>query len=116
MLWVKNVGGKLETNVRYSSKLCYNTFPINQLEENKIKQLEDTSFKIIEEREKYSEKNIANLYGDKMPLGLKKVHEINDNLVDEIIFGKKTLNNSEKISYLFSKYEICVNNEKKELF
>ena len=52
MLWVKNVGGKLETNVRYSSKLCYNTFPINQLEENKIKQLEDTSFKIIEEREK----------------------------------------------------------------
>ena len=52
-----------------------------------------------------------------MPNSLKRVHEINDNFVDKIIFKDHIINNNDdKISYLFSKYEKCVNNEKRKLF
>ena len=86
MLWVKSVGGKLETNVRYSSGLCYNTFPLNELTNDEIKKLENLSLKIIDEREKFSDQTIAKLYSSDMPNSLKRVHEINDNFVDKIIF------------------------------
>ena len=117
MLWVKSVGGKLETNVRYSSGLCYNTFPLNELTNDEIKKLENLSLKIIDEREKFSDQTIAKLYSSDMPNSLKRVHEINDNFVDKIIFKDHIINNNDdKISYLFSKYEKCVNNEKRKLF
>ncbi len=117
MLWVKSVGGKLETNVRYSSGLCFNTFPLNELTNDEIKKLENLSLKIIDEREKFSDQTIAKLYSSDMPNSLKRVHEINDNFVDRIIFKDHIINNNDdKISYLFSKYEKCVNNEKRKLF
>ena len=117
MLWVKSVGGKLETNVRYSSGLCFNTFPLNELTNDEIKKLENLSLKIIDEREKFSDQTIAKLYSSDMPNSLKRVHEINDNFVDKIIFKDHIINNNDdKISYLFSKYEKCVNNEKRKLF
>lgn len=117
MLWVKSVGGKLETNVRYSSGLCFNTFPLNEFTNDEIKKLENLSLKIIDEREKFSDQTIAKLYGSDMPNSLKRVHETNDSFVDKIIFKDHIINNDDdKISYLFSKYEKCVNSEKRKLF
>ena len=52
--------------------------------------------------------------GDTLRAGGDK---INDNFVDKIIFKDHIINNNDdKISYLFSKYEKCVNNEKRKLF
>ena len=31
MVWVRAVAGKLETRLRYSAELCYNTFPLHWL-------------------------------------------------------------------------------------
>jgi hypothetical protein len=116
MLWVKNVGGKLKSDIRYSSQLCYNTFPINTLNQNYIKKMEDLSFRILEEREKYSEMTINQLYNDRMPLNLKKIHQDNDILIQEILFNKTNLNDEKIIIELFNKYETCINNEYKKLF
>ena len=116
MAWVKSVGGKLKSDVRYSSKLCFNTFPTIKLNENDIKNLENFTFRIIEEREKFSDKTISEIYGKKMPISLKQIHDENDDYIDEIIFQKKQLNDDEKIGILLSKYEECVKNHNKELF
>lgn len=116
MLWVKSVGGKLKSDVRYSSKLCFNTFPVKKFNENEIKNLENFTFRIIEEREKFSDKTISEIYGKKMPLSLKQIHEENDDFIDEIIFKKKQLNDEEKVGFLLSKYDEYVKNDNKELF
>lgn len=116
MLWVKNVGGKLKSDIRYSSQLCYNTFPVSTLNQNHIKSMEDLSFKILEEREKYSEMTITQLYSNKMPLSLKKIHQENDILMEEILFNTKNLSDEKIVIELFNKYEACINNENKELF
>lgn len=116
MLWSKYVGGKLGTGVRYSSNLCFNTFPAEDFNENQIKRLEDSAFKIIEEREKYSELPISKLYGNVMPVSLKSAHRFNDNVVDIILFEKENLNDDDIISLLLEKYEKYTQNLKKELF
>ena len=86
------------------------------MNENDIKNLENFTFRIIEEREKFSDKTISEIYGKKMPLSLKQIHDENDDYIDEIIFQKKQLNDDEKIGILLSKYEECVKNHNKELF
>ena len=117
MLWAKNVGGKLRTGVRYSTKLCYNTFPINLLkeEEKEIDKLENMSLKILEEREKFPEIPIIDLYGKNMPSSLKKIHEENDDLVNEIFFRKYS-SEEDIMKLLFSMYEDLTNKENKRLF
>ena len=116
MIWVKSIGGKLKSDVRYSSKLCFNTFPIDKLNQDEIDNLENFTFRIIEEREKFSDKTISEIYGKKMPISLKLIHEENDNYVDKIIFNKENLKEDEKMVFLLSKYDEYIKNENKELF
>ena len=51
-----------------------------------------------------------------MPPSLRKVHEINDNLIDNILFGRENLKDDEITSLLFLKYQSCDKNEKNEFF
>ena len=103
-LWVLNVSGKMKNDIRYSSSLCYNTFPINELTHEVIKKIEETSLAIIDEREKYSNDTISNLYGKNMPLSLKKLHQKNDEIIDEYLFGKKKYDDEEKVKMLFKMF------------
>ena len=41
MTWVRAVAGRLETRIRYSSALCYNTFPFPEISEAHKTTLED---------------------------------------------------------------------------
>lgn len=116
MIWAKSVGGKLGTGVRYSSVLCYNTFPMNNLKDIDIKKMEEASYNILEEREKFSELPISKLYSSQMPMSLLKAHELNDNLINKILFDKENLSDDNIVSLLFEKYKTCDSDEKLELF
>jgi hypothetical protein len=112
MLWVSIVGGKLKTDTRYSSKLCYNTFPFPKIDSEKKDYLENLSFKLVEEREKYSEKTMSELYDpDKMPLGLKDIHDQIDNYIEKIYGSIKLKSDKDRINLLFSMYESLLNKD-----
>lgn len=113
MTWVRAVAGRLKSDYRYSSALCYNTFPILDLT---MKQKETITFHVydvLEEREKYSEKTIAELYDpDKMPEGLKKAHH-NLDLAVEICYRSKAFDSDEeRLAYLFKLYNEMTSKEK----
>ena len=55
MLWTKAVAGALESRIRYSNILCYNTFPFPKINENQKLLLINQSIAILQEREKYSD-------------------------------------------------------------
>lgn len=40
MVWVRTVGGRLETRYRYSAGLCYNTFPFPSISDTKKSEIE----------------------------------------------------------------------------
>jgi hypothetical protein len=110
LIWL-NVSGKMKNDIRYSSSLCYNTFPINKLTQEVIKKIEETSLAIIDEREKYSNNTIYNLYGKNMPLSLKELHKKNDEIIDEYLFGKKKYDDEEKVKILFKLFNELNNSD-----
>lgn len=109
LLWVKTVGGSLETRIRYSNTLCYNTFPIPKLTQADISQLDSFAEKIIKERI-LAGGTLAQLYDHKkMPLGLQKVHSELDTFIDSLyqvaVSRVKPLkNNNERLAILFKMY------------
>ena len=110
MAWVRTVAGKLETRIRYSNTLCYNTFPFPTLSEGQKKALEESAMRILEARENHYENTMAQLYDpDKMPDDLRAAHESNDLLVDSIYRRSGFDNDSERLQELFRRYKEASN-------
>ena len=62
MVWVRTVGGRLETRYRYSAQLCYNTFPFPSISSSKKSEIEEAATEVLLARENYPEKTLADLY------------------------------------------------------
>lgn len=106
MTWVRTVAGRMKSDYRYSSSLCYNTFPFPEITEAQKTNLEDCVFKVLDERELHSEKTMAQLYDpDKMPEGLRLAHHEMDLAVEQCYRLKPFKSDEERLEYLFKLYE-----------
>ncbi|WKX75601.1 N-6 DNA methylase [Zobellia laminariae] len=56
-VWIKAVGGKLETRIRYSASVCYNTFPFPEISQKKKEQINLHVFEILERERKTFRQN-----------------------------------------------------------
>ena len=113
IVWVKTVAGRQKIDPQYSNTLCYNTFPFPDISAAQKKELEVHVKKIIEEREKHSEKTLAQRYDpDKMPEGLRAAHHQNDLAIERCYRSKPFESDSERLEYLFKLYEQMIAQEK----
>lgn len=113
MVWVRAVCGSLETRIRYSSSLGYNTFPCPLLSANQKEELEQYVYRIIEERQAHSEKTLAQLYDpDKMPAGLREAHQGLDEAVERCYRSRPFGSDEERLAHLFKLYEEMLAEEK----
>lgn len=113
MTWVRAVAGRLKTDYRYSSSICYNTFPFPNISKKRKEELTSTTMQILEEREKHSDKTLAQLYDpDKMPEGLREAHRLNDEAVERCYRSKPFDTDEERLEYLFKLYEKMIALEK----
>lgn len=116
MVWVRAVGGKLKTDIRYSSSLCYNTFPFPKITEEQKQIITNQVHNILDEREKYPGKTLAELYDpEKMPHGLKQAHAFLDEVIDKIYRSKPFETDEERLAHLFKLYEEMIEKEKQDL-
>ena len=83
MIWATTTCGNLETRIRYSSQLCYNTFPLPVLSQEQQNDLTNLAFDLISCREHFPNKSLGELYSN-MPNELVKHHAIIDQCVDGI--------------------------------
>ena len=112
MVWMKAVSGKLEDRYRYSKNISYNTFPFPTINANIKSELANYAFQVLTEREKHSEKNLAQLYDpDKMPDGLRDAHHQLDLAVESCYRSKPFENDEERLEYLFKLYEQMIEEE-----
>lgn len=119
MIWMQTVAGRLKSDYRYSSDLCYYTFPFPIISENQKKELEMHTYRVLEVREKHSEKTLAQLYDpNKMPHGLREAHHQLDFAVEQCYRSKPFESDEERLEYLFKLYEqmIAEENTKGTLF
>ncbi len=115
MTWVRAVAGRLKTDYRYSSSLCYNTFPFPEINEAQKKALEDHVHKVLDARELHPEKTMAQLYDpDKMPAALLQAHHEMDLAVEQCYRSRLFGSDEERLEYLFKLYEEMVATVKAE--
>lgn len=104
-LWIKTVCGSLETRIRYSSRLGYNTFPFPKISKENKERITMCVFEIIQEREKFPEKTMAQLYDpDKMPTALLTSHRTLDKVIDSCYRSEPFSSDQERIDHLFNYY------------
>ena len=101
LLWLNEVGGKLETRFRYSN-IAYNTFPVPK----KYGSLKKYGKDILNIRRKYPNSTLANLYDPiTMPHDLKKAHDRLDKAMDKLYRQKPFKSDQERVQFLLGEYE-----------
>lgn len=109
LVWVKTVCGQLETRLRYSNTIGWNTFPLPNLTEKNKADLIACANDILLARERNFPKTIAELYDVRngvplMPQNLKDAHDRNDEVLERIYIGRRFKNDTERLEKLFELY------------
>ena len=107
-IWLRSVGGKLETRYRYSNTLVYNTFPFPAISDTKKAEIEEAATDILLTREPYLTvgKTLADLYDpDTMPDDLREAHQRLDAIVESCYPGAPFASDEARLECLFKLYE-----------
>ncbi len=112
VVWVRATAGALETRIRYSSAICYNNFPVPILTKTQRTNIAHAALSILSERERYSERTLAELYDpEKMPDSLKEAHHSLDASVERCYRSRPFTSDEERLEYLFRLYKAMASGE-----
>lgn len=112
-IWTHTVSGRLKMDINYAIGITYNAFPFPTISDSQKQELEKHVYRILEEREKHSEKTLAQLYDpDKMPDGLREAHHQNDLAIERCYRSRPFESDEERLEYLFKMYEQMIEEEK----
>jgi type II restriction/modification system DNA methylase subunit YeeA len=105
MVWLRAVGGRLETRYRYSAGLVYNTFPVPELSTRRKNMIEEQVFQILDLREELGG-TLAELYHkDTMPESLREAHKKLDEIVERAYKDTPFNSDEERLSHLLKRYK-----------
>lgn len=104
-VWIGAVCVRLEMRFSYSNTLGWNTFPVPLLTEKSKADLTRCAEDILLARESHFPATIADLYDpDTMPENLRRAHERNDEVLEQIYIGRRFRNDTERLEKLFDLY------------
>ena len=111
MLWLRKIGGKLGTSLRYSRDQVYNTFPIPELSTRRKNEIEQIVLNILDIREEEGG-TLAELYGSPLaeknpkPMNprLLEAHQKLDEVVDRAYKSSGFKDDNERLALLLDMY------------
>ncbi|PCH98619.1 MAG: SAM-dependent methyltransferase [Rhodobacteraceae bacterium] len=107
MAWLRNIGGRLKSDYRYSIGLVYNTFPLPIGKD--LTKLEAFGQAILDARANHPDATLADLYDpDVMPVDLRKAHIANDRAVDKLYSRAGFKSKRDRVEHLFAMHENLV--------
>lgn len=107
LVWAKAVGGQLETRLRYSNTLVYNTFPMPTLSHEDQLNLADRARDVLRARAPFEAEGctIGWMYNpETMPASLLAAHRALDDAFESIYIGRPFQDDSERLTHLFKLY------------
>lgn len=105
-IWVRSVGGALETRIRYTNTICYNSFPFPKLSQNQKQQIESLAKEIILTRAEHTEMTLGDMYvPENFPEDLQKAHAALDSFVEQCYRDKPFESDEERLEFLFARFE-----------
>lgn len=119
MTWLKQVGGRLKNDYRYSSDLVYNTFPVPNLSTRRKNEIEELVWKILDIRDEEGG-TLAELYGSPLaeknpkPMNprLLAAHQELDEVVDRAYRDRPFKDDNERLTLLLDMYSKKVDEQR----
>lgn len=103
--WVRAVGGSLETRIRYSQTLCYNTFSFPKLTTAEKEELAELAQNILDIRDENCDMTLGEMYNpETMPEELREAHHALDLEVERIYRAEPFISDEERLEHLFHLY------------
>lgn len=111
--WMKTVGGRLKSDISFSSTITWNNFPLPSVDEAAQKRISEAGKKILETRAKTPEKSLKQHYSAHiMAPDLVKAHASLDREVDKAFGAKRKLTNErQRQEILFASYSRLSSNQ-----
>ena len=104
-LWIRTVCGALETRIRYSPRLGYNTFPFPDISNEQKIEIRQRVLAIIAAREQFVGMTYAELYApEKMPGELRYAHYLLDCVIDRCYREAPFVSDGDRLDCLFELY------------
>ena len=102
---MRAVGGALETRIRYSATLCYNTFPFPKITAEQRANLAEHAENVLNTRELHTEMTLGEMYNpETLPLDLRLAHQALDAAVEHCYRAEPFISDEERLEYLFKLY------------
>ncbi len=111
MAWLRQIGGRLKSDYRYSISLVYNTFPWPDAGPTQRAKIEALAQAVLDARamDKNTSATLADLYDpDFMPPELRKAHRELDAAVDKLYNPRGFADERARVEHLFKLYERLV--------
>ena len=112
--WQRAVGGRLESRLRFSNTLTWNTFPVPELDDTSRASIIVAGQGVLDARALHPERSLAEAYDPKkMDPELVKAHDALDLVVDKAFGADHPLTTErERLEILFARYEEMTESQK----
>ena len=109
MVWLRRIGGRLETRLRYSAGMVYNTFPVPG---GGAGRLGEAARRVLDARRAAGGAALGDMYDpDAMPPGLKRAHRALDRQVDGLYRKRPFKSDADRLEFLLGMYEAMARKE-----
>ncbi|GAA1119180.1 SAM-dependent DNA methyltransferase [Nesterenkonia jeotgali] len=107
--WQRAVGGRIKSDLRFSNRLTWNTFPVPDLDDTARQRIIEAGTKIIDARAERPDQSLADLYDPYLMGGhksLQKAHDTLDTEVDKLFGASRRLRtDKQRLELLFPAYQ-----------
>ncbi|ANQ76035.1 MULTISPECIES: class I SAM-dependent DNA methyltransferase [Rhodococcus] len=112
IVWMKTIGGRLKSDVSFSNKLTYNTFPMPIITSSQRQSITDAASLIVGARKAHRGLSLARMYDPlAMPSDLLAAHDEVDRVIDKIFGRVDVRDEADRQKVLFRNYAILTKQE-----
>jgi hypothetical protein len=109
MAWLRQIGGRLKSDYRYSVGIVYNTFPWPDASGQQQAKIQPLAQAVLDARAQFPRSTLADLYdNDAMPPQLRKAHRALDAAVDKLYRAAAFTGDRDRAEHLFGLYETLI--------
>lgn len=109
MAWLRQIGGRLKSDYRYSIGIVYNTFPWPDASDAQRTRIRTLAQAVLDARREFPNSTLADLYDpDVMPPSLRHAHQRLDAAVDRLYRSQSFAGDRDRVEHLFGLYETLV--------
>ncbi|HMS12286.1 MAG TPA: TM0106 family RecB-like putative nuclease [Microthrixaceae bacterium] len=102
--WLRNVGGRLKSDLDISVDLAYNAFPFPEIDDAKRDRVEVAAQRVLDERDAYTD-SLADLYDPiATPAALTAAHDRLDQAIDRLYGRHRHTGDASRLRVLFRRY------------